>query len=259
MDRANCSSYNNAVMWSYLLLGAVQGITEWLPISSQGVVSLFGRFMDLGVSEIDAALFLHLGTMMAVLIYFRRDWRRLLTLGNPRLLRFLIVATTISLVVGFPLYHLVKGAVFGPLLLVVTGVGLLGTSWLHRTRHQRGWSFKRLTYVSGFLQGLSVIPGFSRSGATIFGLSLGNLSPVQILKISYLMSVPVVLASSLYLIWREPVMVWQSWPALITSFVFGLISLRLLLKLSQEISFAFWALLFALLCFAGAFISYLTL
>lgn len=246
-------------MWSYLLLGAVQGITEWLPISSQGVVALFGRFIELGVNEVDAALFLHLGTMLAVLVYFRREWRRLLTLSNPRLMRFLVISTALSLIIGWPLYHLVRTATVGPFLLVVTGFGLLGTSWLHRKRQNRGWSFHRLAYVSGLLQGLSVIPGFSRSGATIFGLSLGNLSPGQILKVSYLMSVPVVLASSLYLIWREPVMVWQSWPALITSFVFGLASLKLLLKFSQEVSFTFWALLFALLCFGGAFISYLAL
>ncbi len=246
-------------MWSYLLLGAVQGITEWLPISSQGVVAVLGRFVPLGVSEIDAALFLHLGTTLAVLFYFRQEWRQLIRLGNPRLLKFLIIATVISLVIGFPLYYLVREATVGPMLLVMTGLGLLATSWLQRNRQGRGWSFNRLAYVAGFLQGLSVIPGFSRSGATIFGLSLGNLHPAQILKTSYLMSVPVVLASSSYLILKEPVLIWQSWPALLSSFFVGLISLKILLKLSQEISFAFWALLFALLCFGGAFISYLAL
>lgn len=246
-------------MLSYLLLGLIQGITEWLPISSQGVVALTSRFLQLGVSEVDAALFLHLGTMLAVLVYFRRDWGRLIKMENPRLMRFLIIATAISLVVGFPLYHLVRGAVIGPLLLVITGCGLLGTAWLHRIRRGRGWSFRRLTYLTGILQGLAVIPGFSRSGGTIFGLSLGNLSPTQILKISYIMSVPLVLMMSIYLVWQNPVLLVQGWPALITSFIFGLITLRLLLKLSQEISFAFWALIFALLCFVGAFISYIAL
>lgn len=246
-------------MLSYLLLGLIQGVTEWLPISSQGVVALASRFLQLEVSEIDAALFLHLGTMLAVLFYFRRDWGRLIRMENPRLMRFLIMTTAISLAVGFPLYHLVKGAVIGPLLLIITGFGLLGTAWLHRMRRNRGWSFRRLTYVTGILQGLAVIPGFSRSGATIFSLSLGELSPSQILKTSYIMSVPVVLLTNIYLVWQNPTLLLQGWPALITSFIFGLITLRLLLKLSQEISFAFWALIFALLCFVGAFISYIAL
>jgi undecaprenyl-diphosphatase len=244
-------------MWSYLFLGVIQGITEWLPISSQGVVALLSRFIEIGGSEIDIALFLHLGTAGAVLYYFRDEWRKLFSLSNPRLLKFLIISTSISLLIGFPLYHLVRYSVVGPMLLVVTGIGLLFTSFLHRKRHERGWSFNRLTYVAGILQGLAVIPGFSRSGATIFGLSLGKLSPTQILKISYLMSVPVVLASSAYLVLENPSLVYQGWPALITSFGFGLITLKLLLKFSQEVSFTVWALVFALLCFIGAFISYL--
>ena len=258
LDAILVLSYN-AHMWSYLLLGAIQGITEWLPISSQGIVALSGHFMNLGMNEVDIALFLHLGTMMAVLVYFRKDWKSLILLRNPRLLRFLIIATIISLVIAFPLYHIVKSLIIGPALLVVTGVGLMGTAWLHRTRERRGWNFNKVTYVTGLLQGLSIIPGFSRSGATIFGLSLGRLSPPEILKISYLMSLPVVLVSSFYLIWHEPLLLWAGWPALITSFIFGIISLRLLLKLSQQISFVFWAFLFSILCFVGAFISYLSL
>jgi len=258
LDAILVLSYN-ACMWSYLLLGAIQGIMEWLPISSQGMVALFGRFMSLGVNEIDIALFLHLGTMMAVLVYFRKDWKSIILLRNPRLLRFLIIATIISLVIGFPLYHLVRGLIIGPALLVVTGVGLLGTAWLHRTKERKGWNFNKVTYLTGVLQGLSIIPGFSRSGATIFGLSLGKLSPPEILKISYLMSLPIVLISSFYLVLQEPLLIWAGWPALITSFIFGIVSLRLLLKLSQQISFVFWALLFAIFCFVGAFISYLSL
>ncbi len=73
------------------------------------------------------------------------------------------------------------------------------------------------------------------------------------------MSVPLVLLMSIYLVWQNPMLLIQGWPALITSFIFGLISLRLLLKLSQQISFAFWALIFAVLCFVGAFISYVAL
>ncbi len=246
-------------MWSYLILGIVQGITEWLPISSQGAVAILGRFTQIGINEIDAAIFLHLGTACAVLFYFRRDWKKIISFKNPILLKFLIITTTISLAIGFPLYHLIRLTTVGSMLLIVTGIGLLITAWLHRTRRDRGWSFGKLAYIGGFLQGLSVIPGFSRSGGTIFGLSLGKLSPAQILKTSYLMSVPVALASSFYLTLRTPSLAYQAWPALITSFLFGLITLNLLLKLSQKINFFWWALVFAGLCFAGAFINSIAL
>lgn len=258
LDAVSALGYN-AHMWSYLLLGVIQGITEWLPISSQGIVALTSRFMELGVNEIDIALFLHLGTMIAVLVYFRKDWISLLKLENPRLLKFLIIATIISLIIGFPIYRFVRNMVIGPLLLFITGIGLMITAWMHKMHRNKGWRLDKMPYLVGFLQGLSAIPGFSRSGSTIFGLSFANLNSTEILKISYLMSLPVVLTSSLYLIWQEPVLIWTSWPALITSFIVGLISLRLLLKISQRISFAFWAFLFSILCFLGAFINYLAL
>jgi len=246
-------------MWSYLILGIVQGITEWLPISSQGVVAILARFTQIGINEIDVAIFLHLGTACAVLFYFRHEWLKIIKLENPVLLKFLIVTTIISLIIGFPLYHLIRLTTVGSALLFITGIGLLITAWLHRTRRKRGWSFDKLAYVVGLIQGLSVIPGFSRSGGTIFGLSLGKLNQTQILKISYLMSVPVVLASSSYLMLRTPALIYQGWPALITSFFFGVITLSLLLKLSQKINFFWWALAFAGLCFVGAIINFFAL
>ena len=83
--------------------------------------------------------------------------------------------------------------------------------------------------MAGFLQGLAVIPGLSRSGSTIFGLSLGKFDSAQILKISYMMSGPIVLASSAYLFLKNPVLVFEAWPSLISSFLVGLISLHFLI------------------------------
>ena len=117
--------------------------------------------------------------------------------------------------------------------------------------------FNRLAVVSGFLQGLSVIPGLSRSASTIFSLSLGRKSPQEILRISYMMSAPVVLASSIYLYLNNPSMVFDLWPALVFSFLVGFFSLSFLLRISQRINFFTFALIFALICFIGAGIQYL--
>ena len=77
-------------MWSYILLGIIQGTFEWLPISSEGVTALTTHFLIKTFNPVDLALFLHLGTFFAVLIYFRKDWKEILTFKNPKLFRFLI-------------------------------------------------------------------------------------------------------------------------------------------------------------------------
>jgi len=70
------------VWLKYALLGASQGLFEWLPVSSEGVTSLLGEFLNIGPSPVSLALFLHAGTLFAVLFYFRKEWFKLLTLKD---------------------------------------------------------------------------------------------------------------------------------------------------------------------------------
>ena len=114
-----------------------------------------------------------------------------------------------------------------------------------------------MAIITGILQGLAVIPGLSRSASTIFGLSLGKTSPSEILKISYMMSVPVVLASTGYLFLNDATLILKTWPALVFSFLIGIISLHFLINLVKKINFFKFALIFALICFLGAALQWL--
>lgn len=265
----------------YLILGVFQGIFEWLPISSQGVVALTGQFFELTVNPISMGLFLHLGTVVAVLIYFRKDWKEIITFKKPDLLKFLVIVTVISLALGYPLYHLIKETVFGALLLLLTGFGLLLTAFFHKKRNvfasqpasQQGsepesqpraeptnvFDFKNRKMASslGLLQALSVIPGVSRSAVTIFGLSLKGASPKDILKISYLLSAPVGLASGVYLFLQEPNLANDAWLALMASFLVGILFLHFLLRIAGKINFFKFTLIFSILCLLGAFLSFM--
>ena len=163
-------------MWDYIILGVLQGFFEWIPISSEGIVALASQMFIADVNPIDAALFLHLGTLLAVLVYFRKDWTEVLTLKDIHLFRFLMIATVISLFVGFALYHLVSSVAIGPGLLTVMGIGLLFTAYFQKKKRNINLSRDRMAVLVGVLQGLAVIPGLSRSGSTIFGLSLGRFT-----------------------------------------------------------------------------------
>ena len=243
---------------TYIILGILQGVFEWLPISSEGVLVLISHFFLEDVNPIDLALFLHSGTFFAVLLYFRKDWKDIFLMRNKRLTYFLIISAVISLAVGWPLYKFIGSAVLGSGLLFLTGFGLLLTAFFHKKKITSNLSFNKLAAIAGFLQGLAVIPGMSRSGATIFALSLGKINPPRVLKLSYLMSLPVVFASNIYFLSAKPALFSvNGLIAFIFSFLIGILTLHFLLKFSQKINFFKFTLIFGLLCLLGAGIGFL--
>jgi undecaprenyl-diphosphatase len=240
-----------------LIAGILQGIFEWLPVSSEGVVAVFLNLFSKAADPVDLALFLHLGTLLAVLIYFRKDWIKVLALKDMVLFRFLFVSTLVSLPFGYLFYKTFDQAAVGAGLLALTGAGLLLTSFFQKRKIESDsafWDKDKLAVFAGFLQGLSVIPGLSRSGSTIFALSLGKIPPQQILRISYMMSAPAVTASTIFLILSENSFVLSAWPALVFSFLAGFLFLRLLIEFSKKIDFSRFTLVFGILCLAGAFL-----
>lgn len=241
-------------MGQYIFLGIIQGIFEWIPISSEGIVALVSQLLLAELNVIDLALFLHLGTLLAVVFYFRKDWKNVITLRDSELARFLIIATLISLIVGYPVYQIIRSATIGSGLLLIMGFGLLLTACFHKTKKARKIPNHQLAIITGFLQGLAVIPGLSRSGATIFGLSLSEIEPVRALKISYMMSVPAVFASTAYLYLKNPILLFSAWPGLIFSFLLGILTLHFLIHWAQKIDFFKFALIFSFFCFVGAII-----
>lgn len=244
-------------MLNQIILGLIQGVFEWIPISSEGMVALASRFFSSQFNPIEMALFLHLGTLLAALIYFKKDWQEVILLKNRELLRFLIITTIISLAIGFPLYKFVKNMALGSGLLLIMGFGLLLTAYFHKRKSNFVLKTGRLAAFTGFLQGLSVIPGLSRSGSTVFGLSLSKFSPPEILKISYMMSVPVGLAANAYIFLETPALISHGWLALVVSFIVGMLSLHFLIRISEKINFFKFAFVFALLCFLGGFLSFI--
>ncbi len=241
-------------MMDCFVIGVLQGFFEWLPISSEGVVALTVQFLDIKSNPVDIALFAHFGTLLSALVYFRKDWKEVLTFKNKDLLKFLTIATFVSLLVGFFLYGVVRNFALGSGLLLIMGFGLLMTAFFHKSKRKININLTQLALFSGFLQGLAVIPGLSRSGSTIFSLSLGRIKPSQILRISYMMSVPVILASSVYLGIKDFSLASEFWPSLVFSFIVGISTLHFLIKASQRIDFFKFALIFGILCLTGAFL-----
>jgi undecaprenyl-diphosphatase len=220
-----------------LLLAVVQGITEWIPVSSSGHLILFERLLGYeGGLKFDVAL--HFGTLMAVFVYFGKeitDIFRDFLVGkwkteNGKLAWMLIVASIPAAIVGFLSRDLfestlsdVRVVVFG---FAVTGMLLLvaGSSFSRR---------KKLGYSNGFLIGIaqafSIIPGISRSGSTIASGILLGLDEKNAMKFSFLLSVPVVFGANIVSIGNETLPSELIWASLV-SFIVGLLTIHILFK-----------------------------
>lgn len=209
-----------------VLLGIIQGLTEFLPISSTAHLTLAGKllgFIDAGHPESWTAFIavMQLGTLAAVVVYFRKDFAAMTvavlrgisagTLRGPfrawpqevRLAVGIIVGTLPVALIGYSLHSIVEGALTKSIPVIVGSLVVLAVFlWLSEkaARHQR--SLGELTLVDalvvGFAQVLALIPGSSRSGTTITaGLFLG-LTRDTAARFSFLISVPAVFASGLY-------------------------------------------------------------
>lgn len=192
-----------------IVLGVVQGVSEWLPISSKTQVIiasniLFGLSFTQGYA---LGLFLEAGTFFAALYYFRKEvWRVLRALvgkGDEEgriLLKFLVVVTLFTAFVGVAIYATVSEAVSGPVLgvpMIALGCVLIGDGVLISLARGRyvpkkglkDLSFKELVIV-GLVQGVAAFPGVSRSGATVSAMLLLGINPQDSFRLSFLALIP---------------------------------------------------------------------
>jgi undecaprenyl-diphosphatase len=201
------------------VLGIVQGLTEFLPISSSAhlilVPWLFG--WETGGLTFDVAL--HLGTSAAILAYFWRDWvdlalemirgireRSLFGNAQRRLAWFLIIGTLPAVVAGLLLEDYIKTTLRSPLLTVVTlvGFGILLYYADRKSRQSRSldqFNWRDCLWI-GISQALALVPGVSRSGITISAAMLRDASRAAAARFSFLLSTPVIVGAAALQTWE---------------------------------------------------------
>jgi len=259
-----------------LILGAVQGITEWLPVSSSAVLTLIGaNFLQISNMSIllKHALFLHLGTFFAALIYFKKDvlklTKSLFNYSNAnedakKILKFLIISTIISGVIGVLILQILTSSeeqlkITGKTITFFVGIFLLITGTIQLKIKSSGKKeIKNIqtndSVILGIAQGLSSLPGLSRSGITVSALLLKKFNETTALKLSFLMSLPIVLAGNIILNYKEFTFSNTALYGLLSSFIFGILTIHLLMKLSKKLNFGWFVLIFALLMIGSVFV-----
>lgn len=257
-------------MLEQIILGIVQGIVEWLPVSSEGVILLvIKNFFDEGASMgaiIHRALFLHLGTFFAALVYFRKDVILLFkalfnyksaSLETKKIFNFLLTATLVSGLLGLALLKVfieLEDQLFLSVkaITLVVGLLLLITGWLQiRAKNDGRKEVGHLNLKNGILlgltQGFAALPGLSRSGLTVSVLLLRKFSSASALKLSFLMSLPIVLFGNIFLNFNDFSFSLEAAVGLLFAFLFGILTIDLLLKVARKFEFGWFVLGFGIL------------
>jgi len=252
---------------SAIILAIVQGISEWLPISSTGHLIIFEKLLNYKTGlTFDVAL--HFGTLMAVFVYFGKDIVDIVEAvlkfnfkgENGRTALFLIVGSIPAGFFGFFFKDYFESA-FGNLVLLAFGFAITGLSLLIASLDLNKKK-ENLTYLDSFLIGISqaiaIFPGISRSGATISSGLLLGLSPKAAARFSFLLSIPAIFGASLVTIGNQRLPIELLWATLV-AFIVGLSTIHLMFKivLSSKKNLR-WFALYAFLLSLGIFI-YLSL
>ena len=190
-----------------IILGVVEGVTEFLPISSTGHLILTSKLLGIADSDFLKSfnIAIQFGAILAVVVLY---WKKFLTGTN--IWKKVFTAFLPTAIVGFLLYKVLKTFLLSNTLLVVWSLALGGIAlilfemWYARraTRGVQELTYKR-SFVVGLVQSLAIIPGVSRSGATIIGGLLMGINRQTIIEFSFLLAVPTMAAATAYDLYKS--------------------------------------------------------
>ncbi|MCD4704105.1 MAG: undecaprenyl-diphosphate phosphatase [Methanosarcinaceae archaeon] len=251
-----------------IILGTVQGIAEWLPISSEGMTSLvMVNVFGMTLSEaIPLAIWLHIGTLLSAVIYLRQDvmdilrdlpdYVRSFSSGSSHdaTITFLIISTLLTGIVGLPLMKFATGFTdfSGALATALIGVLLIATGILQKVV-AKGSARKNLPEISdsvivGVAQGFAALPGISRSGITVSALLLRKYESSKAIRLSFLMSIPTILVAEIGIGLMGLITVDRyAVVALLFAFLFGLLTIDMFLKVAERMDFSNFCIALGLL------------
>ena len=245
-----------------IILGVIEGITEFFPISSTGHLILTAKLLQLPETDFlkTFQIVIQLGAILAIVTLY---WRKLFF--DQDIIKKVAIALLPALGIGFVLYKLIRQLFESSLVVVVAlfvgGVILILFEWLRRGKEDNGVSIEQMSYQTAFLVGLfqtfSVVPGVSRAGATLLGGMLLGMKRRAIVEFSFLLAVPTMVAATVLDIWKSGSLFSSAdWPLLgvgfVTAFVVALLAVKFLLRYVEThtfMAFGVYRIVIALLFF----------
>ena len=245
-----------------IILALVQGITEFLPVSSSGHLAILQNYF--GEVNISFDVFLHFATLLAIVTYFYKDICEIIKdflmfnkkSKNFKLAIYLIVASIPAAIIGFLLNNYISYFFLDISLLAFTftisGIFLFTAS---RIKKNKALNFKNI-FVVGLAQALAILPGLSRSGATISTGILMGIKKKEAIRFSFLLAIPAIIGATMLKMDGLSFTFSLIIPFFVT-FISGLFSIHILIKFIKQENlkyFAYYCWLVALLIFLSKFL-----
>jgi undecaprenyl-diphosphatase len=246
-----------------IVLGMVQGVTEFLPVSSSGHLVIFQHLFGLQREQLQQVVFLHFGTLLSILVVFRREIVEMMTV-HRRLIGLILLGSVPAAAVGLQFHRLIE-ATFSSLFVVgacllITGLLLTLAERARQVLRAFAGEAEQIelskvrpvdALIVGVAQAVAILPGVSRSGATISAALLCGLKRDAAARFSFLLAIPALGGAAalelrgLVKAGEAPHDLWAVVAGVITAFVTGVVSLKLLIAVLRKRRL----LIFAAYCF----------
>ena len=232
-----------------LILSIIQGITEFLPISSQSHLILTSKLLGMSDQGLSFDIALHAGSQMAIIIYYRKEITKIMSISDEGIqyLKLIIIGSIPLPIIGLLFVDIVSENLRTiNTIAFMTIVFALLLYFAERRNHENKNSFATLSFFTiifiGFMQTLAIMPGVSRSGIVITAALLLNYSREDSIKIAFLLSIPAIFMATVYQsmqlyevgnieILNEHLL------GMILSFIFSYITIHLFISTINKISF----------------------
>jgi undecaprenyl-diphosphatase len=187
-----------------IVLGVVQGITEFFPISSSGHLVICQALLGMKEPKLAFDIFLHLGTLVSILIFFRQHIIDILV-EDRKMIAYLIVASAVTFFVAHPFQVAIERTFGDPkfvgYMLFITGIWLIAATiipaYYRKTGEKRRFNIID-SVIIGIAQGIAIFPGISRTGATISTGMLAGLDREHAFNFAFLLAVPAILGACFF-------------------------------------------------------------
>ena len=238
-----------------LFLGIIQGLTEFLPVSSSGHLILFQHLFSLPNDMILFDIILHIATLCAVLIVFRKKIWQLIIHPFNKVNAYLLISTAITCTFVLLFKDLVDKMFtykILPFAFLFTAIILFSTSFIKSSTREVGFTSSAIV---GFTQFIATVPGISRSGTTISTLLLSGVKKEDAAEFSFLMSIPIIIASFLYELIdvksTAHIYLLPTSAAFIAALICGIVSIKFMLGIIKKVKlhwFSLYLVILALVC-----------
>ena len=243
------------IFLALFFLGIIQGLTEFLPVSSSGHLVLFSKFF--GVEEsLFLSILLHCATLLSILVVFHKDvWEIIRHPFSQKTMMF-VVATIPTCLIVLVLMPIVKQSFAGgllPICFVISACLLLFAENSKSGKTGKPINNKTAFWI-GVAQGFAVFPGISRSGATISAGLLQGADRKEVAKFSFLMSIPVILLSLLMEIFEIVAVgenvslpVFPTIASFFAAFAVGIFAIKAMMKITEKANLKWFSLYLAII------------